>query len=154
MASVFSTFWTQIRAAIAATWTDVLPAASGGGIHRAVSIQKIDWTAVALPYCVVVYRSRLWEQGPITAQIFDLDVEIFYIRADAASDTAESIDTKLEALDDALSTYAFPEGVAYIDTIAHDNTEENAANRALLALNYPMSAGSLRCLFRVGETMT
>jgi hypothetical protein len=152
MAAVFSTFWTQIRAAISATWTDVQPANSGGGIHREISVQKIDWQNIARPFCVVMYGSRLWEDGPITAQVFNLDVEIFYIRDDGTA-TATAIDTKLEALDDALHTYAFPEGVAHIDTLEHDNTEANAANRVLLALNYPMSAGSLKCHFRVGETL-
>lgn len=152
MANVFSTFWTEIREAIAATWTDVLPTNSGGGIHRAVSVQKLDWQSIAAPYCVVIYSSRLADTLALRSQCYELEVEIVYIRADGTG-TAAAIDTKLEALDDALYAYSFANGVQFVDVVAHDNTEANAANQIFLALNVPFSAGSLRCRFFVGETL-
>lgn len=158
MAQILSRFWTEIRAAIGSVWTDVLPVNLGRGIHRAVSIQKLDWQTVCLdangiarPYAVVMYSARQADNLALAAQQYDLEVEIFYIAPDA-SGIAATIDTKLEALGDAFYNYAFADGVEFVDVIAHDNTEQNAAMQVFLALDAPFSAGSLRCRFYVGET--
>lgn len=159
MAGILSTFWTEIRAAIGSAWPDVLPVNLGRGIHRAVSIQKLDWQSIGLdsnsvgrPYAVVVYSARQADNLALAAQQYDADVEIFYIVPDT-SGVAAAIDTKLEALGDALYAYEFADGVQFVDVTAYDNSESNAANRVFLALNVPFSAGSVRCRFYVGATL-
>lgn len=159
MAAILSTFWTEIRAAIGSVWTDVLPVNLGRGIHRAISIQKLDWQTVGIdgngvgrPYCVVLYSTRQADTLALAAQQYEMDAEIFYIAPDATG-IAATIDTKLEALGDALYEYEFANGVQFVDVISHDSTEANAANQVFLALNVPFSAGSVRARFYLGATL-
>lgn len=152
MADIITPFWTSLRAVIGATWQEVLPANDGGGIHRVVSVQKIDWERITLPYCAVSLQMRLWTEGPVTAQVFDVAGDIYYIRKDEAG-IVVTIDGKLGALNDTLHAYSFSAGQEFIDTLDMDSGETNRANQALLALNMPYSAGFLQGSFRVGQTL-
>ena len=156
MADIISPWWTDLKAVLAATWTDVLPANSGGGIAQVLGFSKVDWESIAVPYAPVQFSANAWPDAPITCEVMEIIADIYYIRQDTTA-TAAAIRTKLAALDDALFAYVtspgYTAGVEFLDVVGYDLSETNPANGVLLALNLPYSAGSIRTRWLVGETL-
>lgn len=151
MADFITPFWTDLRGAIGVGAPEFLPANDGGGIWRVVSVEKVDWETITVPYCAVTLRMTLETDTAITCDTYSTAADLYLIYADGAS-IAETIDAALMAVKDAIKAYDFTNGALFLDVLEYDSMETNAANRVLLARNEPYSAGMLSVLFRIGET--
>jgi hypothetical protein len=153
MADFVTPFWNSLRAAIGVGAPLVLTSASpdGGGIWRVVSIEKVDWEAVTVPYCAVAMRMLLDPDAAITTDSYIVVTDIYYIVADSIT-VAETIDAVLMAIKDAIKAYDFTTVATFLDVLEFDSSETNRANQALLARNEALSAGMLSVQFRIGET--
>ena len=155
MANVLNEVWSQLRLAIGATWTDVLPEAfpAGGAIHRRLKAEKRDWATIPLPYCVIdVQIMRETDFAPITIPTWSVVAYITYVRADGAG-ASEAIDDKLTNAEIALRAYAFNDGVQFLDTQEMNATQEDEANQVFLQRNEAVSAGTITALLLVGKSI-
>lgn len=152
MADIITPFWTDLRGAIGTGAPSLLPASSGGGIWRIVTVEKIDWEAITVPYCAVALRMTMDADTAITCDTYLVTAEIYFILADTTS-IAETLDILVMAVKDAIKAAAFTtSGANFLDVLEYDNSETNRANQVLLARNEPFSAGMLTVQFRIGET--
>jgi hypothetical protein len=151
MADFLTPFWTDLRGAIGVGAPLTLPANGGGGIWRVVTAEKVDWENITVPYSFVTLRMTLDESMAITCDVYTVTADIYYIVADSAT-AAETIDAVLMTIKDAVKAYAWSAGSDFLDVREYDSSENNAANRVLLARNEPFSAGLITVQFRLGET--
>lgn len=141
-----STLYDDLRAVIAATWTDVV----ADGIYEDEHIEMIPWAELTPPFAAICV-----DDVPVDAegewgsanQVYQPQVGIYYVGAITGG--SDPIRGKLEALRDALLAATITNG-QIIDVTGLSWSDELDANKVFMAKDYTHRAGRVMVNLIVG----
>lgn len=161
MAANWTGFESALETAAYTVWTATNPAAGGGGIWEADSVEREDFDQVTAPaghaqspYCVIEMGEATPAEGaPITAKIYQVLVTFHYVtRIDLNGQGAALVRPQLEAMEDYLLGTGLTDNYAVLAVEGFSLPPGHPANEAFIAADLPWCAGSVTARCWVGES--